>query len=282
MTCLFDLEWDGERFTWWVATAPGCSTASGSCSGASTRATRGRRSSTVDGVQVDDFGSVRVLAFDRPDKLNALNADMADRATAALLAADRDPAIRAVVLTGSGRAFCAGVDLGHLAAIGDGSESSHHTIDFNSAIRFMKTPVVAAVNGLAVGVGCTMCLHVDLVLAGAAARFQTPFAKIGVAPEIGSSRLLPGQIGHQRASWMLLTAGWVDADTAVEWGLAFESVADDRLLDRAIEIADLIAANDPEAVVAAKQTMREWRLPLIDAAEEIENAAFGKLLDRHR
>ena len=245
-----------------------------------TRVTRRRKPTTVDCVQVDDFGSVRVLTFDRPDKLNALNADLADRATAELLAADRDPAIRAVVLTGSGRAFCAGVDLGHLSAIGDGSESSRHTIDFNNTIRFMKTPLVAAVNGLAVGVGCTMCLHVDLVLAGKAARFRTPFADIGVAPEIGSSRLLPGQIGHQRASWMLLTAGWVDADTAVEWGLAFESVADDHLLERAIEIAGFIAANDPEAVAVAKQTMREWRLPLIDAAEETENAAFRKLLDR--
>lgn len=231
-------------------------------------------------MDVSDIGPVRVLAFDRPEKLNALSAALADRAADALRAADDDPSVGAIVLTGSGRAFCAGVDLDHLAAIGAGTESAEHTIGFNTAIRFLRKPLVAAVNGLAVGVGCTMCLHVDLVVAGASARFQTPFARIGVAPEIGSSRLLPAQIGYQRASWMLLTADWVDASTAVEWGLALEVVDDDALLERAVALAALIASNDLDAVAAAKATMRAWRLPLIEAAEATENAAFRALLDR--
>jgi enoyl-CoA hydratase/carnithine racemase len=231
-------------------------------------------------VDVTDHGPVRVLTFDRPEKLNALDAGLADRATAALRAADDDPAVATVVLTGSGRAFCAGVDLDHLAAIGAKTESAEHTVSFNEAVRFMRTPLIMAVNGMAVGVGTTMCLHADLVVAAASARFRTPFAAIGVAPEIGSSRLLPNQIGHQRASWMLLTADWVDAPTAVEWGLALETVADDRLVERAVEIGQTIAGNDAEAVTAAKDTMRAWRLPLIETAEAIENAAFSKLLGR--
>ena len=223
-----------------------------------------------------------MLAFDRPEKLNALSADLADRATEALLAADADPTVGAVVLTGSGRAFCAGVDLDHLAAIGAGTESSEHTIQFNNAVRFMAKPLIMAVNGMAVGVGCTMGLHADLVIAAESARFRTPFSKIGVAPEIGSSRLLPAQIGHQRASWMLLTSEWVDAATAVEWGLALEVVPDDGLVARAVEIASSIAANDADAVAAAKDTMRAWRLPLIEEAERVENLAFRALLDRDR
>lgn len=231
-------------------------------------------------MEVIDEGPVRVLTFDRPEKLNALDAGLADRAAAALRAADDDPAVGAVVLTGSGRAFCAGVDLDHLAAIAAKTESAEHTISFNTAVRYLRTPLIVAVNGLAVGVGTTMCLHADLVIAAHSARFRTPFAAIGVAPEIGSSRLLPAQIGHQRASWMLLTADWVDASTAVDWGLALEAVADDLLLDRAVEIGRLIAGNDADAVAAAKETMREWRLPLIETAEAIENAAFARLLGR--
>lgn len=233
-------------------------------------------------MQVADEGAVRVLTFDRPEKLNALDAALAGRAAAALTRADAAPGVAAVVLTGAGRAFCAGVDLDHLAAIGAGRESAEPTIAFNRALRGMSTPVIAAVNGLAVGVGCTMCLHVDLVIAAASARFRTPFTKIGVAPEIGSSWLLPQQVGHQRAAWMLLSSEWVDAPTAAAWGLAFEVVADEDLLERAIERASGIAANDPEAAAAAKRTIRAWRAPAIEAAESVENAEFRALLDRRR
>lgn len=233
-------------------------------------------------MDVADHGPVRVLAFDRSEKLNALDSRLAEDAANVLREADDDPTVAAVVLTGSGRAFCAGVDLDHLAAIGAGTESSAPTTAFNDAVRHLRKPLIVAVNGLAVGVGCTMCLHADLVVVGASARFRTPFAKIGVAPEIGSSRLLPAQIGHQRASWMLLSAEWVDAATAVDWGLAFEMVDDTGLVDRAVELAMTIAANDAEAVAAAKETMRAWRLPLIAAAEGVENAAFRELLARDR
>ncbi len=231
-------------------------------------------------MDVADHGPVRVLGFDRPGKLNAIDAALADRATTALIEAEADGSVGAVVLTGAGRAFCAGVDLDHLAAMVRGEESSTHTIGLNRTIRDFPKPLVIAVNGLAVGVGVTMCLHADLVLVGASARFRTPFTKLGVAPEIGSSWLLPQQVGHQRASWMLLSSEWIDADTALRWGLAFERVDDDRLLERAVERATTIATNDPEAIAAAKRTVRAWRSPAIEAAEKIENAEFRTLLGR--
>jgi enoyl-CoA hydratase/carnithine racemase len=229
-------------------------------------------------MHVRDEGSVRILTFDRPEKLNALDAGLADRAASALREADADPSVGAVVLTGTGRAYCAGVDLDHLTAIHEGTESSHHTIDFNQTLRGMDTPVIAAVNGLAVGVGTTMCLHVDLVVAGESARFRTPFASIGVAPEIGSSWLLPQQVGHQRAAFMLLSADWIDATTASDWGLVFEVVPDSWLLERAVAIGTSIAENDPAAVAAAKRVVRSWRAPMIETAEAVENAEFQVLL----
>ncbi|MEZ5168858.1 MAG: enoyl-CoA hydratase-related protein [Acidimicrobiales bacterium] len=153
-------------------------------------------------------------------------------------------------------------------------------MEFNEALRSTGKPIIAAVNGLAVGVGCTMCLHVDLVLAAESARFRTPFTKIGVAPEVGSSWLLPQQIGHQRAAWMLLSSDWVDAATAVAWGLAFERVADGELVEAAVARAAVIAENDAAAVAAARRTVQAWRAPLIAAAEEVENREFGALLGR--
>ena len=231
---------------------------------------------------VHDEGPVRVLSFDRPDKLNALDAALADRATAALQDAATDPAVGAVVLTGEGRAFCAGVDLEHLAAISEGRESGDHTVAFNQALRTLDKPLLAAVNGLAVGVGCTMCLHVDLVVAAWSARFRTPFTEIGVAPEVGSSVLLPQQVGYQRAAWMLLSSEWVEATTAAEWGLVFRVVPDDELLERSVELATTIAARNPGSLRAVKRTLRDWREPAVRRAERAENEEFRALLEDWR
>ena len=175
-------------------------------------------------METTDHGPVRVLTFDRPEKLNALDHGLACRARDAMRAAATDHAVRAIVLTGTGRGFCAGVDLDWLAEMAAGTTDSTPSVEFNEELQRADKPVIAAVNGLAVGVGTTMCLHVDLVVAAESARFRTPFTKIGVAPEIGSSWLLPQQLGYQRAAWMLLSSAWVDAATAVEYGLALEVV----------------------------------------------------------
>lgn len=230
-------------------------------------------------MEIGDHGSVRVLTFDRPEKLNAFDAGMAQRAVGALETADDDEAVDAIVVTGTGRGFCAGVDLDHLAALAAGTESSEHMIAFNEALRSVEKPIIAAVNGMAVGIGCTMCLHMDLVVVGTSARFRTPFTKIGVAPEGGSSWLLPQQIGYQRAAWMLLSSEWVDATTAVEWGLAFETVPDAELESRAIERATAIAAQNRDSVGAVKRTLRAWRQPAIDAADKAEESEFGQLME---
>lgn len=232
----------------------------------------------VPAVDVTDHGAVRVLTFDRPEKLNALDGALAGRARDALRAAATDDSVRVVVLTGSGRGFCAGVDLDYLAAMAAGTADSTPTIEFNEELQHFDKPVIIAVNGLAVGVGTTMCLHVDLVIAAESARFRTPFTEIGVAPEIGSSWLLPQQVGYQRAAWMLLSSEWVDAAQALDHGLVVEVVPDDELVDRAVAMATVIAERNPASVGAVKRTLRAWREGPIERAIEVENVEFRRLL----
>ncbi|MGI9602359.1 MAG: enoyl-CoA hydratase/isomerase family protein [Acidimicrobiales bacterium] len=230
-------------------------------------------------LAVDDHGLVRVLRIDRPDKRNAI-----DAATAAGLADALDEAIddgvRCLVLTGTGSAFSAGVDLQYLTAITQGEADAEPMKRFNRTLRILPIPVIVAVNGVAVGVGTTLCLHADLVIAAASARFRTPFSELGVAPELGSSWLLPQQVGHQAAAWMLLSSDWIDAPDAMARGLVFEVVPDDELIGRAIKRASVIAERDPEAVQAAKRTVQAWRLPAIAAAVEVENGEFEALIRR--
>ncbi len=231
-------------------------------------------------MEITDHGPIRVLCLDRPQKLNAFNAELAEGASDALVAAVDDESVGGIVVTGSGRAFSAGIDLDWLSemATEGGDVRGAATVDMYEAIDRSDKPVIAAVNGLAVGVGTTVCLHVDLVVASESARFQLPFTKLGVAPELGSSWLLPQQVGYQRAAWMLLSSEWVDATSAVEHGLALEVVADDQLIGRAVELAGVIARHGADGVAAAKRTLRAWRKPAIDAAVAAENAEFSALL----
>ena len=229
-------------------------------------------------MKTTDHGSVRILEFDRPAQLNAVDQTLALTLVERLAATESDDEIGAVVLTGEGRAFCAGVDLSYLEAMATGEADSEPMLAFTDSIRRFEKPLIVAVNGLAVGIGATLCLHADLVIAGASARFRTPFAAIGVAPEVGSSWLLPQQVGFQFASWMLLSAAWVEADEALRRGLVFDVAPDDQLQSVALEIATTIAANDPAALRAAKRLMRTWRSQPIDTAMAVENEEFRSLL----
>lgn len=231
-----------------------------------------------DRMETTDFGSVRLLTFNRPDQLNAVDEILALSLIEALTTAGADDNIAAVVLTGQGRAFCAGVDLSYLQRMSTAEADSKPMLDFTDSIRCFEKPLIVAVNGLAVGIGTTLCLHADLVIAGASARFRTPFSAIGVAPEVGSSWLLPQQVGFQFASWMLLSAAWVEPDEALTRGLIFDIAPDDQLQSTAIAAATTIAANDPAALRAAKRLLRTWQAAPVDAAMAAENVEFAKLL----
>ena len=237
----------------------------------------------MDTLKIDSYGHVRLLTLDRPEKLNAFDKQLYALCADAIEAAIEDPGVHVIGLTGRGRAFSAGVDLAELQASADGRA----TPGFNEAagrfVQLLNTcpkPVVAAVNGLAVGIGTTLLTYVDLVFAGASARFQTPFSKLGVAPELGSSWRLPQVVGWQNAAWMLLSSEWISAQRAVETGLAFRVVPDALLLEKTLAAAQSIAAHRCDSLMAIKRTLQSWRTEASRSAEATEGGEFRTLLAR--
>ncbi|HEX4778344.1 MAG TPA: enoyl-CoA hydratase-related protein [Acidimicrobiia bacterium] len=232
----------------------------------------------MTGVRVADDGRVRTVTFDRPDVLNAFDTALYRATADALDAARDDDGVHVVVLTGSGRAFSAGQDLGEMAklAAGEGGTSGFPAL-LDALGRFDK-PLVAAVNGVAIGVGFTMLAHCDLVLVANDARFRAPFAPLGVAPEAASSYLFPLRMGWQRAAEVLFTGDWLDARAAVESGIALRVVPADDLVSEAHRLAVRIAAAPLASLRAIKQTMTAAHADAVAAARRREDAAFAGLL----
>src|SRR5213078_3948079 len=146
--------------------------------------------------------------------------------SAALEAATGDPAVRAVVITGSRDCFTAGNDLGDFLRVAQGSGDTRGGVSFLRVLAAFDKPLVAGVAGVAIGIGTTMLLHCDLVYAAPTARFKTPFVDLALVPEAGSSLLLPALVGARRAAQLLLLGEQIDAQTALDWGL-INGVTDD-------------------------------------------------------
>ena len=237
----------------------------------------------ADLVRVDDRGHVRIVTFDRPEARNAFNVAMY-RATADALASARDDeAVRAVVLTGNGTAFSAGQDLNEMNAFASGTAESDGASGFPVLLDIVQSfpkPLLAAVNGFAVGLGFTILAHCDLVVVADGARFKVPFTELGVPAEAGSSFLFPMRLGWQRAAKVLLTSEWLTASDVISAGLAIEQCSDDRVLDRTLELADHIASLSPDSVQAIKRLMVEAHLDNVIAARRREEAAFAELLPK--
>jgi enoyl-CoA hydratase/carnithine racemase len=228
-------------------------------------------------------GAVCWLTFDRPDRLTAFTADDYERLQATLVAAAADSDVRVVVLTGSGRAFSAGADRSLLGDTAPSAELQRAGAAFTAMLETLVTfekPVLAAVNGLAVGMGCTMLLHCDLVIIAESARLRYPFTALGLVPEAGSSALLPARARWADAIWAMLSSEWVDAAAAVEMGVAWRAVPDVELRDRTQAAATTIAAHDPRAVAATKRLLTAGREDLFRAAMARELAEMGTLLRR--
>lgn len=225
---------------------------------------------------------VRLLTFDRPQARNAFDTTMYTELTAALRAALADDTVRVVVLTGAGSAFSAGQDLAELAALaeqhGSGRAAPNGFPQLLELLASFGKPLVAAVNGAAVGFGCTLLPHCDVVLVGHSARLRVPFAEFGVPPEAASSYLLPQRMGWQRAAVMLLTGDWVTATQAVEWGLALACHPDEQLLDAALDLAGRIARAGTAALATVKRAMLAWQAPQVTTALAAENAAYAETL----
>ncbi|MGP0031980.1 MAG: enoyl-CoA hydratase/isomerase family protein [Acidimicrobiales bacterium] len=224
---------------------------------------------------------VRVIAFNRPEVRNAFDTDMYRQVTEALVEADGDETVGAAVLTGRGSAFTSGQDLVEMAAIATGNAVEGAGQGFPGlldALTGLSVPLLAAVNGVAVGLGFTMLAHCDLVLVDASARLRVPFAELGVPPEAASSVLFPARMGWQQAARILLTSDWVNAPEAVDLGLALRACAPGTTLDETVALAARIAAHPRAATRAAIALMRAGQHDLVHEANRREQAAFSGLL----
>lgn len=227
-------------------------------------------------LRVDDAGGIRCLTLDRPGTLNAFDEALYGAVTRSLADAAGDDGIRVVLVAGAGRAFSAGQDLQELAE--PGAAGTGGFVAFVRALETFPKPLLAAVHGVAVGVGLTMLLHCDVVLAGEQARFRAPFVGLGLSPEAGSTALLPATIGWQRTARLLYTTDWVDAVTAVEWGIASSVHRDGALFDDAMALAGTIAAQPLASLVATKRLLLDGRADAVRAARRRELDTFAALL----
>jgi enoyl-CoA hydratase/carnithine racemase len=230
-------------------------------------------------VLAEDHGNIRVLTLNRPEKLNAFTADgyrvLVDR----LDDAAEDDAIAVCILTGSGRAFSAGVDLNEMRRPGGSTELGAQFDPLLGCLARFPKPLVAAVNGLAVGFGATLLLHCDIVVVDERAQLRMPFVGLGTAAEAASSWLLPRRVGPQEAAWLILSGSPFSADDAVANGIARVKAAADRALDDSLDLAREIAVHSVPALVANKRLLRAGWAPQIEAVWQHEKAAMASLAD---
>ncbi|NNJ11344.1 2-(1,2-epoxy-1,2-dihydrophenyl)acetyl-CoA isomerase [Chloroflexales bacterium ZM16-3] len=198
-------------------------------------------------------GPVATITLSRPEVYNALNAQLHRELMEALRQAERDPAVRCVVITGTGKAFCSGQDLREFADVGKGLDIGARLREsYNplvKRIRGMGKPVVAAVNGPAAGAGMSLALACDFRVAAMSARFSAAFVNIGLIPDCGMIYFLPRLIGQARALELCLTGGQIDAVTAKEWGLVNAVAADEEFTDAVRQYAESLA-NRPALTVS--------------------------------
>ncbi|HEX3500332.1 MAG TPA: 2-(1,2-epoxy-1,2-dihydrophenyl)acetyl-CoA isomerase PaaG [Stellaceae bacterium] len=225
-----------------------------------------------DDLLFERADGVATLTLNRPDKLNAFTVELHRALAAALDAVEGDTTIRAVLLTGAGRGFCAGQDLAERAATmasgtGPAGSSALETW-YNPLIRRLRRlekPVVCAVNGVAAGAGANLALACDIVLAARSASFIQAFCGIGLVPDAGGSYVLPRLVGMARASGLALLGGKLAADQAAEWGLIWRVLEDEALMGEATSLARHIAQQPTRALALIKRAL---------------NASFANTLDQ--
>jgi 2-(1,2-epoxy-1,2-dihydrophenyl)acetyl-CoA isomerase len=234
-------------------------------------------------VRLETRGPVALITFNRPEKLNALpELEDGDAIRAACEAINADPSVRCAVMTGAGRAFSAGGDVKAMQARADLFEGPGVAIRnryrrvVHRIVRSLyeiEVPLIAAVNGPAVGLGCDIAGLADIRLASDQAKFGVPFLKLGIIPGDGGAWLLPRTIGYSRAAELLFTGDLIDATTAAEWGLVSRVIPHDRLMEEAFALAERVAAQPPHALRLAKALLRQGREASYEALLEMSASA---------
>ena len=230
-----------------------------------------------DLVLLERRGAVALLTLNRPDVLNAL-----DAATLAALAARsaelaRDASVRAVVVTGAGRAFAAGADIAAMRALGPAEAEAFSRLGHAAvaSLEALAVPTIAAVNGFALGGGCELALACDWIYASSKARFGQPEVNLGLLPGFGGTSRMLRRVGIAWANELVLSGEPIDAETAQRIGLANRVFEPDALLDAALAIGEKIASKGPVAVALAKRVMQEGQDADLRTAHALEQKAFG-------
>lgn len=218
-------------------------------------------------------GATQLIWFNNPRHRNALSLAMRELAIPEMIRAMDDPTVRCVVVAGAGGCFSAGGDIRGMAGttVGQGRQRLRNVHRLVRAMTGGPKPVIAAVEGWAVGAGLSIAVACDIVVAASDARFSMPFGKIGLMPDLGVLHTLPARIGIGRTRWLALTGRAVDAETAAAWGIADELVAPGEAVAHALALAEEIAAGAPIATAVTKQALSRGLLPLDDVlATEVD------------
>lgn len=215
------------------------------------------------GVTTETLGHVRLLKLDNPERKNALTSAIYETLIAELKAADRDEQVRALVLTGSPQVFCSGNDLDDFLD-NPIRDDRHPVYRFMQQLNRFEKPVVAAVEGHAIGIGCTLLMHCDLVYAGKSSWFQMPFVHLGICPEFASTCLFPAMMGRQKAAELLLLGERFDVNAADAAGMINQILDDGEVLEVALSTAHKLAAAPPVAMKATKRLLQQAEQAAID------------------
>jgi 2-(1,2-epoxy-1,2-dihydrophenyl)acetyl-CoA isomerase len=232
-------------------------------------------------LSFDVRNSVARITLNRPDAANALNIDMARDLMHAALQCDEDPTVRAVIITGTGRMFCAGGDLKSFAA--QGENLAHHFKEVTtylhaavSRLTRMNAPVIAAVNGTAAGAGMSLACACDFVLAAESARFTMAYTRAGLTPDGSSTYFLPRIVGLKRALELTLTNRMLSAQEACEWGIVTRVVPDANLQAEADALAAQLASSATSALGAAKRLLHSGWTETLETQMELETRAIAE------
>lgn len=229
-------------------------------------------------VTVERRGGAAILELNRPETMNAWNTELGEDLKGAVEELGADDTVRAVLVTGAGRGFSSGADLragfeptpeGHPDVLTPLGERYHPII---TGLRRMPKPVVAGVNGPAVGIGCSLALACDLVVAAESAYFLLAFVNIGLTPDGGSSAFLPTRVGLPRATEMAMLGERIGAARALEWGLINRVVADPDLRSEAEALTERLAAGPTRSYAGTKRQLNAWVFPGLDEQLELEAA----------
>jgi 2-(1,2-epoxy-1,2-dihydrophenyl)acetyl-CoA isomerase len=229
-------------------------------------------------IQLTVEDSVANVTLNRPERLNAWNQKFGEELRDALLKDAADPSVRAVLITGAGRGFSSGADLKDMLEqamsgapvpdVGELLRERYHPII--TGIRELPKPVVAAVNGPAVGIGCSLALACDLIWAAESAVFGLAFVNIGLVPDGGSTFLVPAAVGKARAHEMALLGQPITAEQALEWGLINRVVPDDKLMEEAGELAKRLAAGPTRSYANSKRALNNSILKIMGEQLDLE------------